>query len=136
MCAGPSPQENYTNIWRLESERAPQGWTLCREYVLFATLCLCLLVETSEKSNADYNLFVDLSQHLVHNHNDMEDLINLGNANRTTASTGMNGVSSRSHGIFTIRFTQVSCLSASLLSLVVSLKVFLQTLWVFVKVIP
>ncbi|KAK5908273.1 hypothetical protein CgunFtcFv8_016347 [Champsocephalus gunnari] len=48
----------------------------------------------------------NLSQHLVHNHNDMEDLINLGNANRTTASTGMNGTSSRSHGIFTIRFTQ------------------------------
>ncbi|KAK5882197.1 hypothetical protein CesoFtcFv8_020808 [Champsocephalus esox] len=48
----------------------------------------------------------NLSQHLVHNHNDMEDLINLGNANCTTASTGMNGTSSRSHGIFTIRFTQ------------------------------
>ncbi|KAI4813296.1 hypothetical protein KUCAC02_024629, partial [Chaenocephalus aceratus] len=48
----------------------------------------------------------NLSQHLVHNHNDMEDLINLGNANHTTASTGMNGTSSRSHGIFTIRFTQ------------------------------
>ncbi|KAF3842271.1 hypothetical protein F7725_024222 [Dissostichus mawsoni] len=58
------------------------------------------------KSNADYNLFVDLSQHLVHNHNEMEDLIKLGNANCTTASTGMNGASSRSHGIFTIRFTQ------------------------------
>lgn len=31
-----------------------------------------------------------------------------GNINRTTASTGMNDVSSRSHAIFTINFTQVS----------------------------
>lgn len=30
-----------------------------------------------------------------------------GNINRTTASTGMNDVSSRSHAIFTINFTQV-----------------------------
>ncbi|KAK5853804.1 hypothetical protein PBY51_014930 [Eleginops maclovinus] len=47
-----------------------------------------------------------LSKCLVQNPNEMEDLINLGNANRTTASTGMNDASSRSHGIFTIRFTQ------------------------------
>lgn len=50
---------------------------------------------------------VDLSKHLVRNHSDMEDLITLGNANRTTARTGMNDVSSRSHAIFTISFTQV-----------------------------
>lgn len=50
---------------------------------------------------------VDLSKHLVHNHSDMEDLIILGNANRTTARTCMNDVSSRSHAIFTISFTQV-----------------------------
>lgn len=31
-----------------------------------------------------------------------------GNINRTTASTSMNDVSSRSHAIFTITFTQVS----------------------------
>lgn len=30
-----------------------------------------------------------------------------GNINRTTAATGMNDVSSRSHAIFTIKFTQV-----------------------------
>lgn len=30
-----------------------------------------------------------------------------GNINRTTAATGMNDVSSRSHAIFTINFTQV-----------------------------
>ncbi|XP_044069186.1 uncharacterized protein kif16bb [Siniperca chuatsi] len=48
----------------------------------------------------------NLSKHLVHNHSDMEDLIILGNANRTTASTGMNDCSSRSHAIFTIGFTQ------------------------------
>ncbi|XP_042358779.1 uncharacterized protein kif16bb [Plectropomus leopardus] len=48
----------------------------------------------------------NLSKHLAHNHRDMEDLITLGNANRTTASTGMNDLSSRSHAIFTISFTQ------------------------------
>ncbi|XP_051816282.1 kinesin-like protein KIF16B isoform X2 [Acanthochromis polyacanthus] len=48
----------------------------------------------------------NLSKHLVHNHSDLEDLIVLGNANRTTASTGMNDYSSRSHAIFTIMFTQ------------------------------
>ncbi|XP_071337285.1 uncharacterized protein kif16bb isoform X2 [Trachinotus anak] len=48
----------------------------------------------------------NLSKHLIHNHRDMEDLIILGNTNRTTASTGMNDLSSRSHAILTISFTQ------------------------------
>ncbi|XP_069545908.1 uncharacterized protein kif16bb [Brachyistius frenatus] len=48
----------------------------------------------------------NLSKHLVHNYTDMEELIVLGNANRTTAGTGMNDFSSRSHAIFTIMFTQ------------------------------
>ena len=34
-----------------------------------------------------------------------------GNINRTTAATGMNDVSSRSHAIFTIKFTQVSAVA-------------------------
>ncbi|XP_074532189.1 uncharacterized protein kif16bb [Halichoeres trimaculatus] len=48
----------------------------------------------------------NLSKHLVQNHCDMECLIHLGNCSRTTASTGMNDCSSRSHAIFTISFTQ------------------------------
>ncbi|XP_029031111.1 uncharacterized protein kif16bb isoform X2 [Betta splendens] len=48
----------------------------------------------------------NLSKHVVHNHSEMEDLIILGNTNRTTARTGMNDFSSRSHAIFTITFTQ------------------------------
>ncbi|XP_018522543.1 LOW QUALITY PROTEIN: uncharacterized protein kif16bb [Lates calcarifer] len=48
----------------------------------------------------------NLSKHSIHNHSDMEDLIILGNASRTTASTGMNDFSSRSHAILTISFTQ------------------------------
>ncbi|TNN74361.1 Kinesin-like protein KIF16B [Liparis tanakae] len=48
----------------------------------------------------------NLSKLSVNNHNDMEDLIILGNANRTTASTAMNDLSSRSHAIFTISFTR------------------------------
>lgn len=49
-----------------------------------------------------------MSKHLVQNYSDVEDLMEAGNINRTTASTGMNDVSSRSHAIFTINFTQVS----------------------------
>lgn len=48
----------------------------------------------------------DLSKHLVQNYNDVEELMDAGNINRTTAATGMNDVSSRSHAIFTIKFTQ------------------------------
>ncbi|XP_077438024.1 uncharacterized protein kif16bb isoform X2 [Vanacampus margaritifer] len=48
----------------------------------------------------------NLSKHLVHSYGSMEALIAAGNANRITASTGMNDSSSRSHAIFTIRFTQ------------------------------
>lgn len=52
-------------------------------------------------------LIPDLSKHLVQNYSDVEELMEAGNINRTTASTGMNDVSSRSHAIFTINFTQV-----------------------------
>uniref|UniRef100_A0A8C1GRH0 Kinesin-like protein KIF16B n=1 Tax=Cyprinus carpio TaxID=7962 RepID=A0A8C1GRH0_CYPCA len=48
----------------------------------------------------------DLSKHLVQNYSDVEELMEAGNINRTTASTGMNDASSRSHAIFTINFTQ------------------------------
>ncbi|XP_047220636.1 kinesin-like protein KIF16B isoform X3 [Girardinichthys multiradiatus] len=69
------------------------------------------------KSTHTYNLRVrehpkdgpyveDLSKHLVQNYSDVEELMEAGNINRTTASTGMNDVSSRSHAIFTINFTQ------------------------------
>lgn len=52
-------------------------------------------------------LLPDLSKHLVQNYSDVEELMEAGNINRTTAATGMNDVSSRSHAIFTIKFTQV-----------------------------
>ncbi|KAM6164074.1 kinesin-like protein KIF16B isoform 2-T2 [Rhynchocyon petersi] len=48
----------------------------------------------------------DLSKHLVQNYCDVEELMEAGNINRTTAATGMNDLSSRSHAIFTIKFTQ------------------------------
>lgn len=51
---------------------------------------------------------LDLSKHLVQNYTDVEELMDAGNINRTTAATGMNDVSSRSHAIFTINFTQVT----------------------------
>uniref|UniRef100_A0A8C5I129 Kinesin motor domain-containing protein n=1 Tax=Gouania willdenowi TaxID=441366 RepID=A0A8C5I129_GOUWI len=43
----------------------------------------------------------------VNNYNELKDLIAVGDNNRTTASTDMNDVSSRSHAIFTIMLTQV-----------------------------
>ncbi|XP_043912025.1 kinesin-like protein KIF16B [Protopterus annectens] len=69
------------------------------------------------KTSKTYNLRVrehpkegpyveDLSKHLVQNYSDVEDLMEAGNLNRTTAATGMNDASSRSHAIFTINFTQ------------------------------
>uniref|UniRef100_A0A4W5JPE1 Kinesin motor domain-containing protein n=1 Tax=Hucho hucho TaxID=62062 RepID=A0A4W5JPE1_9TELE len=48
----------------------------------------------------------DLSKHLVQNYRDIEKLLHAGNGKRTTSGTGMNDVSSRSHAIFTINFTQ------------------------------
>lgn len=54
------------------------------------------------------SLVSDLSKHLVQNYSDVEELMEAGNINRTTASTGMNDTSSRSHAIFTINFTQVT----------------------------
>ncbi|XP_023686832.1 kinesin-like protein KIF16B isoform X2 [Paramormyrops kingsleyae] len=70
-----------------------------------------------KKSSKAYNLRVrehpkegpyveELSKHLVQNYCDVEELMKVGNMNRTTASTGMNDVSSRSHAIFTMKFTQ------------------------------
>lgn len=49
----------------------------------------------------------DLSKHSVVSYDALAALMMKGNSNRTTASTNMNDVSSRSHAIFTITFTQV-----------------------------
>ncbi|XP_012936774.1 kinesin-like protein KIF16B [Aplysia californica] len=48
----------------------------------------------------------DLSKHVVVHYDALAELMVKGNMNRTTASTNMNDVSSRSHAIFTITFTQ------------------------------
>ncbi len=50
----------------------------------------------------------DLSQHIVVNYYDIEELLSKGNINRTTASTQMNDTSSRSHAIFTVKFSQAN----------------------------
>ncbi|KAL3874464.1 hypothetical protein ACJMK2_037473 [Sinanodonta woodiana] len=49
-----------------------------------------------------------LSQFIVNTYEEIEELIMKGNSHRTTASTNMNDVSSRSHAIFTILFTQAT----------------------------
>lgn len=49
-----------------------------------------------------------LSKHLVGDYPGILDVMNRGNANRTTASTNMNDTSSRSHAIFTMNFVQAS----------------------------
>ncbi|KAK2580136.1 hypothetical protein KPH14_012412 [Odynerus spinipes] len=48
----------------------------------------------------------DLSCHLVYDYSDIQECMLRGNTHRTTASTNMNDVSSRSHAIFTITFVQ------------------------------
>ena len=50
----------------------------------------------------------DLSKHLVVNADEIEELIRRGNCQRTTAATNMNDVSSRSHAIFSLVFTQAT----------------------------
>ncbi|KAH3848376.1 hypothetical protein DPMN_090737 [Dreissena polymorpha] len=47
-----------------------------------------------------------LSKYVVNSYQEIEALMQRGNSVRTTASTNMNDVSSRSHAIFTIVFTQ------------------------------
>ncbi|KAJ4450484.1 Kinesin-like protein Klp98A, partial [Periplaneta americana] len=47
-----------------------------------------------------------LSRHLVTDYSDIQELMTQGNNHRTTASTNMNDVSSRSHAIFTVMFVQ------------------------------
>ncbi|RZF34198.1 hypothetical protein LSTR_LSTR003608 [Laodelphax striatellus] len=49
---------------------------------------------------------MDLSRHLVSEYCHIQDLMEQGNNQRTTASTNMNDVSSRSHAIFTLMFVQ------------------------------
>ncbi|XP_065832397.1 kinesin-like protein KIF16B [Oscarella lobularis] len=48
----------------------------------------------------------NLSRHVVEKLSDVEALMEIGNRRRTTAATLMNDVSSRSHAVFTISFTQ------------------------------
>lgn len=49
----------------------------------------------------------ELSRHTVTDYASIAHLIAAGNAQRATASTKMNDVSSRSHAIFTLVITQV-----------------------------
>lgn len=70
---------------------------------IFATTIKCTYEHTEPLCFSS-----DLSKHLVQNYTDVEELMDAGNINRTTAATGMNAVSSRSHAIFTINFTQVT----------------------------
>ena len=49
-----------------------------------------------------------LSVHEVNSYQGIQSLMDLGNSNRVTASTGMNDTSSRSHAVFTMIFNQAS----------------------------
>ncbi|KAJ8045153.1 Kinesin-like protein KIF16B [Holothuria leucospilota] len=77
----------------------------------------CERVRDLLRDSKDHNLRVrehprdgpyvqNLSKHIVSDYSDIKTLMDQGNIQRTTASTNMNDVSSRSHAIFTIRFTQ------------------------------
>lgn len=61
-----------------------------------------------------------LSQHIVESYSDIEELLNRGNTNRTTASTNMNDTSSRSHAIFTLKFSQVKFIENNIPSEIIS----------------
>lgn len=55
------------------------------------------------KERADIGVYVkDLSGYVVHNADDLENIMKLGNKNRAVGATKMNIESSRSHAIFSI----------------------------------
>lgn len=55
------------------------------------------------KERSDIGVFVkDLSGYVVHNADDLENIMKLGNKNRAVGATKMNTESSRSHAIFSI----------------------------------
>ncbi|XP_055643245.1 kinesin-like protein KIF3A [Toxorhynchites rutilus septentrionalis] len=55
------------------------------------------------KERADIGVFVkDLSGYVVHNADDLDNIMKLGNKNRVVGATKMNSESSRSHAIFSI----------------------------------
>ncbi|XP_058446647.1 kinesin-like protein KIF3A [Malaya genurostris] len=55
------------------------------------------------KERADIGIFVkDLSGYVVHNADDLDNIMKLGNKNRVVGATKMNSESSRSHAIFSI----------------------------------
>ena len=54
------------------------------------------------------------------NYYDIEELLNKGKLNRTTASTQMNDTSSRSHAIFTVKFSQAKLVENNIPSETVS----------------
>lgn len=61
------------------------------------------------KETAEGGILVqNLSQHPVHNAEDCEKLLEVGNNNRAVAGTNMNATSSRSHSIFSICVEQVA----------------------------
>lgn len=55
------------------------------------------------KERADIGVYVkDLSGYVVHNADDLDNIMKLGNKNRAVGATKMNECSSRSHAIFSI----------------------------------
>jgi kinesin family protein 1 len=54
----------------------------------------------------------DLSKLLVSSYSDVNRLMDEGNKARTVAATNMNETSSRSHGVFTLVFTQKQTVGA------------------------
>ncbi|KAL4238780.1 Kinesin-like protein kif16b [Mactra antiquata] len=77
------------------------------------------LLKVTNSNNVVHNLRVrehpkegpyvqGLSKYIVHSFSEIEALMHKGNSVRTTASTNMNDVSSRSHALFTIVFTQAT----------------------------
>ena len=74
--------------------------------------CRCLLNPSSKevkpREHPSTGPYVEgLALVIVHNLQDIENLMEEGNRVRTVACTAMNATSSRSHAIFTIRFTSI-----------------------------
>ncbi|KAK0140643.1 Kinesin-like protein KIF16B [Merluccius polli] len=89
--------EHVLDLLNKRPSSAPKGGLRVREHPWFTVVESVVIVRW---------LCSDLSRHVVQGYGDVGELMATGNANRTTASTGMNDASSRSHAIFTIHFTQ------------------------------
>jgi len=101
------PLAHYSiQVFLFETEIAAE-WLQCHSVVSSSLLLFSFVVIYKLRVVCHCMSAAELSKHPAVSYSDIEELLQQGNVNRTTAATHMNDHSSRSHAIFTIMFTQV-----------------------------